>query len=241
MKQKLLKQDTGFAQVKNEVLADPNLSLKAKGLFAYLYSKPDNWDFSGHRMAQECKESKNTIFTVLKELENAGYLERHRLSTGKVKYNIQFQPSTKIRDEAQKPSTKKAQYQKSPVVKVGTITNTEKKLISKEQVINTSKAVALQGKQWNELIDGFKTINPLYEEFYRNTTERRALDYLVQKLGFEKVKNTIAHLSEITCKPYAPKISKPTELKRDLGKLIAFYNQEKNKSSPNKYQVTKIY
>lgn len=92
-----------------------------------------------------------------------------------------------------------------------------------------SKAVALQGKDWNELIDSFKEVNPLYEEFYKNTTERKALEYLVSKLGLDKVKSVIKHLPEIINQPYAPKITKPTELKRDLGKLIAFYKQNQNK------------
>lgn len=98
-----------------------------------------------------------------------------------------------------------------------------------KNVKNTSKPGGLQGEQWNQLIDGFKDVNPMYLDFYKNTTERKALDDLVDRLGFEKVKATIEHLQEITAQPYAPKITKPSELKRDLGKLVMYFKQEKSK------------
>lgn len=251
-KQKLKKQDTGFAQVKNEVLCDSTLSLKAKGLFAYLYSKPDNWDFSGHRMASECKETKDTIYKVLKELEEAGYLTRKRLSTGKVSYDIAYNPNPKVSDRVEKPNPKNAQVEKRPVGKVRTISNKEIKQIRKKKVISNSKAVALpvensppsrfpalQGNQWNQLIDSFAEVNPLYEDFYKNTTERKALDHLAARLGFEKVHSIILQLPALTSQKYAPKITKPSELKRDLGRLITFYKQNQQKET--KYGGTKIY
>lgn len=91
-----------------------------------------------------------------------------------------------------------------------------------------SKNVFLQGSQWNELIDSFAPINPMYTEFYSNTTERSALDTMAKKWGYEKLLNTIKALEEICTKKYAPKITKPTELKRDIGKLVLFIKQEEN-------------
>ena len=32
-----------YTIITNEVLSNPNLSLKAKGLYAYLCSKPESW------------------------------------------------------------------------------------------------------------------------------------------------------------------------------------------------------
>lgn len=87
----------------------------------------------------------------------------------------------------------------------------------------------LHGKEWNELIDAFSEVNPMYSQFYMLPYQRKALDELAKTIGFEKLKNTILALKDITSKPYAPKITSPTDLKRDLGKLISFYNQEKNK------------
>lgn len=96
---------------------------------------------------------------------------------------------------------------------------------------NTSKTSVLHGNQWNDLIDAFKDVNPMYLDFYKNKTERNALESLVERLGFDKVKGIIQHLGEITSQPYAPKITKPSELKRDLGKLVTFFNQAKLKTN----------
>lgn len=107
-----------FTQVANSVLLDTNLSLKAKGLFAYLYSKPIGWDFSHLRMAEELKESKNTILSIIQELEQAGYLLRKRQSNGRVVYQLSFEPHTKNWEEGEKAST-----QKCHSGKIGDISN----------------------------------------------------------------------------------------------------------------------
>ena len=100
------------------------------------------------------------------------------------------------------------------------------------------KTDVLRAEQWHELIDSFEPINPMYEELYKNTTERNALSSLVEKIGYEKVINTIKALPAIVTLPYAPRITKPTELKRSLGKLLLFYKQEQGKiKSNNVYEV----
>jgi DNA-binding MarR family transcriptional regulator len=67
-----------YATVPNELLNNPDISLKAKGLFAYLQSKPDNWSFSIDRMASQLKENRDAIRGAIKELEEHGYLIRKR-------------------------------------------------------------------------------------------------------------------------------------------------------------------
>lgn len=94
---------------------------------------------------------------------------------------------------------------------------------------------SLEGKQWNELIDLFEPLNPMFKEFYKNRTERSALDEVVKTFGFNETKNLLLVLPKIVLIPYAPKITKPTELKRDLGKIKIFLGQTKNnnKNQPN--------
>jgi hypothetical protein len=82
-----------------------------------------------------------------------------------------------------------------------------------------------------EIIDLFKDINPEYTEWYRNTTQRKAVKYLIEKYGFKKVSNMVTQLPEIISRKYAPRITTPHELKRDLGKLLLFIKQETPKVS----------
>ena len=69
----------------NTHLRDKNLSLKAKGLLRMMLSLPDKWHYSVKGLEGICKESKNTINSVLNELEDNNYLvRRRRYCNGKI-------------------------------------------------------------------------------------------------------------------------------------------------------------
>lgn len=77
---KLTKGDgPGFVQVSNAALADKNISLKAKGLLAFMLSKPVDWTFYIGSMSAELKEGKEAIAGALNELIEYGYVERNEL------------------------------------------------------------------------------------------------------------------------------------------------------------------
>ena len=65
-----------YGVIPNELLNNPEVSLRAKGLFAFLQSKPENWKFSVERIASQLKEGKQAIRKALQALEKAGYLKR---------------------------------------------------------------------------------------------------------------------------------------------------------------------
>lgn len=67
-----------YATIPNDLVNSTEISLKAKGLFAYIQSKPDGWEFSAERIASQLKEGLPTINSALKELESNGYLKRER-------------------------------------------------------------------------------------------------------------------------------------------------------------------
>lgn len=66
----------GFTVLPNGVLRDSRLSLKTKGLFAILASLPPDWEYSVSGLAAVCGVGRDAIRSALKELEEAGYLER---------------------------------------------------------------------------------------------------------------------------------------------------------------------
>lgn len=84
------RQDIPFTMVANEVLCRTDLSVKAKGLFAYLFSKPDGWQFSSKRIVHEMKESVPTILLILLELEKSGLLTRNRQQDGRNEYVLKY-------------------------------------------------------------------------------------------------------------------------------------------------------
>jgi len=57
-------------------LEDPRLSFKAKGILAYLLSKPDNWYCYSKHLAKVGPDGISAVKTGLRELREAGYLEK---------------------------------------------------------------------------------------------------------------------------------------------------------------------
>ena len=67
-----------YVQIFKGSIEDPELSLKGKGLLAYLLTKPDDWQIYIKQLARQLKESKNTVGRVLNELIDNGYCTRRR-------------------------------------------------------------------------------------------------------------------------------------------------------------------
>lgn len=109
-------------------------------------------------------------------------------------------------------------------------TNNRKKERVKETTLDAPQSGA--GKEINVLIELFKEVNPSYEMLFRQKPQRAAIERMLKKWGIEKLESTIKALAGIINLPYAPKITTPCQLERDIGKLVAFYKQEKGK---NKY------
>jgi hypothetical protein len=69
-----------FGQAPNELLNDPVISLKAKGLYVYMQSKPDDWVFSLDRICSQNKDGKASVRNSINELCDAGFLSKERLN-----------------------------------------------------------------------------------------------------------------------------------------------------------------
>jgi hypothetical protein len=68
---------TNFATIDNHLHQDSNLSFRARGLFGYMWSMPDDWNFTEDNLAEQNNvEGKKAVRTALKELIQFGYLHR---------------------------------------------------------------------------------------------------------------------------------------------------------------------
>ena len=74
---------SGFAMLDNDVLQDPRLSYRARGVLAAILSRPDSWRTDADSLAREGKEGRAAILTALRELADAGYVERTRIQDRK--------------------------------------------------------------------------------------------------------------------------------------------------------------
>ena len=81
---KIRKRENPFSQVANHPLRNPNLSLKAKGLYAVIQSFINIPDFVLYKttLMNTCSEGKDAFESAWKELKKAGYLVQYRVMSG---------------------------------------------------------------------------------------------------------------------------------------------------------------
>ena len=103
-----------------------------------------------------------------------------------------------------------------------TINKNDKKKKNEKNKISKPKVL----QNINPLIELFKTVNLTYENIFKNKTERGVLERFVKKYGYEKTENLIKWAIDNPDQYYC--ITKPTELERNINKLII-----KNKGKTN--------
>ena len=81
--------DQPFGWEPNDIIFNPNLSLKAKGLWLYMNAKPDGWFFASERIAAECSDGITSVRAALKELADAGLLRWKKKGDGRIVYTLE--------------------------------------------------------------------------------------------------------------------------------------------------------
>jgi len=75
------KKITNYVQINNEMLKDPKLSAKAKGLLCYILSLPDDWVIRKVELSKHFTDGKDSINSGFNELIKTGYV----ISAGRIR------------------------------------------------------------------------------------------------------------------------------------------------------------
>jgi hypothetical protein len=89
-----------------KIFNDPKISLKAKGLVAYLLSKPINSVVTREEILKHCSDGSTSLSSAMKELRKAGYVEIApvRGKKGKISvWNTKVVGANKLADEKLMP------------------------------------------------------------------------------------------------------------------------------------------
>lgn len=70
------KRPSNFVMMDKTFLEDNRLSFKAKGILAYLLSKPDNWKVITKNLVNASGDGEYSVYAGLKELKKYGYFEK---------------------------------------------------------------------------------------------------------------------------------------------------------------------
>lgn len=233
---KLNKEEVGFTQIKNEVLTDKKLSWKAKGLFAYLFSKPDGWDFSAERIALDSTGGREAVLSGIKELEKEGYLSRKKHGSGRVEYFLKYTNPKSAKPTVAKPhsaesrlisnkdfntNTDKESNTLAPAIAVAGSVLDEVVKVKKEKTKETNKNVV-------EIMDLFKLFNPAASKWYAHTTQRSAVKRLLAQFPRPQLDKIVSFLPQINQLKYAPHAHTPYELEDKVAAIRDFVQSQRN-------------
>jgi hypothetical protein len=220
-----VKEKIPFTQVANGVLADKRLTAKAKGLYAYLYSKPDGWVFAIDRIVLEMADGRQSVNSGLKELEKYGFLTRKRQSDGRVVYTVHFPPLThmpKTDMGLEKPYAENPTVVKPHSGKISMISNKDIKVIKSISNKDSDRSqVAL-------VIKAFEKVDAKNKTYYGNKTQRSCAEFLIKQYGLDNVLKVIEIVEQTNGRDYAPVITSPYDLKEKWGKLASAVQRIKN-------------
>lgn len=71
-----VKHNQNYSVINNTINFDNRLTMKAKGIWMYAFSRPDDWQFHLNDIVNQCVDGEKAIKSGLRELEECGYLQR---------------------------------------------------------------------------------------------------------------------------------------------------------------------
>lgn len=167
-----------YTSMSNYHLKDERLTLKAKGLLSLMLSLPEEWDYSVRGLEKICLESKNTINSILNEIERYGYLKRKRIyENGKItnwEYLI-----------FEKSQTEYNLHPKNEDIENQDIENWDNNKILNNKILNNNKKEIIKEKRYFE----DDNLNDLFKDFLsmrkkiKAVNSDRAITLLINKLS----------------------------------------------------------
>lgn len=124
-----VQKNKNYSVISNTFIFDDKLSWKAKGILAYFLARPDEWEFYMSEIVKHAKDGKDSLSAGIKELEEAGYIDRKQKRTiGKFKgyeYEVFEEPQRIYRNG--KTAAEKPISSNPPIVNTDCKESTNKK------------------------------------------------------------------------------------------------------------------
>ena len=257
---KIQKHKNKFSQISNNIINNPNLSAKAKGILIYLISKPPKWEVHFKDIIKHMTDGETAIRSGLKELELSGYILRdlkRNSEDGKFEkwiWNVYEDPLPI--NERSDPKSRKFERKESQkprgitILPGGGNRDVDKRDLENQQGINTDSINTEYSNKDKRLKDGDKSPSETYKEHLKKTFPSLALGIpVVEKLKgvLDNLYDYPANLQE-TIKAFSRrwKIPPPPKGSSDYGKWCKdatdVYKKCKNAQlSPNEVFVEAYY
>ena len=211
----------------NDLLNNKNISLSAKGMYTFMNCKPENWEFSISGLISQLKEGKDKIKSMLKELEDYGYLKRKKYQTSNGRWAWEYilmlavLPSTDL-PAMVLPATVEPSMENTPHISKKDLSKKDK--VKKKETISENKF----SQEIINILDLFSQINPSIQ--YGNKTQRKACIDMIKKFGYENVIRMAEQVIGVQGEKYSPTATTPYAMYIKLGDFKVYFDRSKTNS-----------
>ncbi len=136
----------GYTTVNNFICKDKRLSWKAKGVWLYAFSRPDDWEFNQADLINQSTDGREAVRSALNELEATGYLVRDQKREGDGKFSTAEWVFYEVPEDLNKcvpntgnTSTEKATSVNRPLLSTEKTPSTEKQQQEPAVVVSSEK------------------------------------------------------------------------------------------------------
>lgn len=195
-----------YTVICNKALNDKRLSWQAKGLWAYLMSRPDDWKIYLKQLMTASTNGKTSTTSAIKELEEFGYITKNQIKMADGTFNgydykVFEDPKTQEKPESENQKTDNGKAEKR------TLLNTDVNQVCNELNTDTTKGMVASEKPkplHEQFVDEWKK---RYEEVtgepYNDDTKAYVLaNNLIRKFGTARCCRKAGILANACKNPY---------------------------------------
>lgn len=210
-----------YATIPNNILNCKDISFRAKGIWAYIYSKPDGWNFSAKKIALQSKEGVDAVRNAIKELENQHLLKRTKFQNELGHWDIEY---LLLEYSVGKPCAGKPNDGKPYN---GKTTNISKKEYSKKDIVKKKEIISENkfSQDIKTILELFSTINPSIQ--YGNKTQRKVCEDMIKKYRADNVINMVKQVISVQGEKYAPVATTPYAMYKKLGEFKIYFEKQR--------------
>lgn len=138
-----IKKSQNYVSIHKSALEDTRLSFKAKGLWAYCMTRPNDWEFHANHLATVSKDGIDAVYTAINELEQAGYCKKvqrnYRGRFQPVDYEIfEISQIKKILPQPDLPQPEKPDTENPPLLSIDCIPSIDKEVVCPKPPVGAS-------------------------------------------------------------------------------------------------------
>lgn len=229
-----------FTTVDNTVLNDTSLSWKAKGLFVYLWSQADEWEFYETEVVKHSTDGIRSMRAGLHELEEKGYLSRKRERVGnRLRGSIWLLSETpqKLQNVTlQNDSLQNVNLQNSTLTNTNNNnTNNNNNNITTTTTTEPTEIGSIY-EFWESNVGSlspylYEEIQAIYEDWEKVSKQPKEMILESIKMALDKGVRNISYIKTILKRWYDNRIYNIEDLKADQER---FEKNKQRKSSKNK-------